>query len=100
LRGRDRRAGSLLVLHSRTRATDHVAIGYVASKRVGNAVRRNRAKRLLREAARQISWAPGHDVVLVARAAAADATMAQVHDELERLASRAGLTHAVDIVSA
>jgi ribonuclease P protein component len=32
---------------------DGVRVGVVASRRVGNAVKRNRAKRLLREAARQ-----------------------------------------------
>jgi len=36
------------------RAGDGRLFGFVASKRVGNAVKRNRAKRLLREAAREI----------------------------------------------
>ena len=78
-------------MHGRVRAGDQVALGFVASKRVGNAVRRNRAKRLLREASRQVPWAPGHEVVLVAHPSAADASMDQVYTELRLLAGRAGL---------
>lgn len=65
-----------------------VRLTVVASRRVGGAVRRNRAKRLLREAARTLAWTPGHDVVLVARAACADSSLAQVSAELARLAAR------------
>lgn len=47
-------------------------VGYTASRKVGNAVKRNRAKRRLRAAAREILSAHGahdHDYVLVARSA-------------------------------
>jgi len=57
----------------------------VASRRVGGAVRRNRAKRLLREAARVRRWTDGVDVVLVARAACAGSDVQLVGAELERL---------------
>jgi len=48
---------------------DGLRIGVVASRRVGGAVKRNRAKRLLREASRQVMalWPGDHWVVLVAR---------------------------------
>ena len=48
----------------------HLRLGFTASKKVGNAVIRNRAKRRLRAAASQLLpllGRPGHDYVLVAR---------------------------------
>ncbi len=44
-------------------------LGLVASRRVGNAVARNRARRLLREAARQLygHLPAGWDIILLAR---------------------------------
>ena len=49
-------------------------VGFTASRKVGNAVIRNRAKRRLRAAAAQIlpvQGSPGTDYVLIARAATA-----------------------------
>jgi ribonuclease P protein component len=49
---------------------DRLRIGFTASRKVGNAVARNRAKRRLRAAAREslpLSGRAGHDYVLVAR---------------------------------
>jgi ribonuclease P protein component len=46
-------------------------VGFTASRKIGNAVARNRAKRRLRAAAREtlpLSGRAGHDYVLVARA--------------------------------
>lgn len=74
---------------SRVGAVPRVAV--VASRRVGNAVARNRAKRLLREAARTIPWAPGTDVVLVARGTCADSRTPAVRAELEQLADHLGV---------
>jgi ribonuclease P protein component len=48
-----------------------VRVGFTASKKIGNAVARNRAKRRLRAAARELLpllGREGHDYVLVARA--------------------------------
>lgn len=87
LRGRTQRAGRLVVVY--VRAADHggpARIAVVASRKVGRAVARNRAKRLLREAARRQSWRDGLDVVLVARAGCADSRMQPVCDEIGRLA--------------
>jgi ribonuclease P protein component len=63
----------------------------VASRRVGNAVQRNRAKRLLREAARTQDWRDGIDVVLVARSACVSSGLAEVTDELRTLGARLGV---------
>ena len=66
-------AGSFL-LQARKRdgaeAPDLVRVGYTCSKKVGNAVTRNRAKRRLRAAARAVLMPhgrPGWDYVLVGR---------------------------------
>lgn len=44
-------------------------VAFVAGRRIGGAVERNRARRILREALRQVAprGVPEHDVVLVAR---------------------------------
>jgi len=53
------------------RETETLRLGFTASKKIGNAVARNRAKRRLRAAAYALlplSGRPAHDYVLVARA--------------------------------
>jgi ribonuclease P protein component len=68
-------------------------IGVVAGRRVGPAVARNRAKRLLREAARHLYpyLAPGWDLVLIARPPIRTVNEPQVEAALEQLAREAGL---------
>jgi ribonuclease P protein component len=69
------------------------AVGFVSSRRVGGAVVRNRARRLLRETYRRYRQRLPSDVqmVLVARPAIADKKQAEVEAELQTLWKRAGL---------
>jgi ribonuclease P protein component len=79
------------LLQARMRAPEEVAatpirIGFTCSKKVGNAVARNRAKRRLREIARAIlpvAGRPGWDYVLVGRqGATADLPFEQLKSDL------------------
>ena len=62
-----------------------VRIGFTASRKVGNAVVRNRAKRRLRAAAAEIlsrDGRPGTDYVLIARAGTEERTYAELLADL------------------
>ncbi len=76
-------------------ADDEVLVGVVASRKVGNAVRRARAKRVLRAAFQELrsSFPPGTRLILVARHAAADASVRspRVRDEMIELFRRQGI---------
>jgi ribonuclease P protein component len=68
--------------------------GVVASRRVGAAVERNRAKRLLREAARSLSGKLNHPdiwIVLVAKSTIKGRTSAEVVGDVGRAMEVAGL---------
>lgn len=58
-------------------------LGITASRKVGDAVRRNRAKRLVREAFRSTPelWQPGLDVVVVVRAGVTQLKLNEVVEE-------------------
>ncbi len=67
-----------------TTPAETMRVGFTCSKKVGNAVARNRAKRRLREAARLVLPQNGHsgwDYVLIGRA---DATAQRPFEDLQR----------------
>ena len=77
-----------LVLIARRTGGEHCRFGFSVSKRVGNAVVRNRVKRRLKEAARVEllpRLEPGWDFVVIARKDAADADYWRLSRSLSRL---------------
>ncbi|UAB88269.1 ribonuclease P protein component [Ruegeria sp. SCSIO 43209] len=81
-----RQGTASMMVQARKRGADEAAgirIGFTCSKKVGNAVARNRAKRRLREAARAVLTIHGHagwDYVLIGRA---EVTAARPFDALK-----------------
>jgi ribonuclease P protein component len=91
--GRSRPQG-VIVLSRAPNSTPVTRVGFAVSGKVGSAVRRNRVKRLLREAmrARMHQIKPGYDVVVIARPGAAELGLAEIQESLGTLLQRAGLT--------
>jgi ribonuclease P protein component len=83
-----------LVLVARPNGLRYSRVGVTASKRVGNAIARNRGKRLLREAARSLyqRLQSGWDIMLVARTSILKLKEQEVEDALRSLLTEAGLS--------
>lgn len=85
-------AHPLVVLVKQANETStNIRVGVVAGKAAGNAIQRNRAKRLLREALRPYlaSLGSGWDLVLIARSGLATANLEATRSALLNLLQRA-----------
>jgi ribonuclease P protein component len=87
LRSGRRAASDYLALFVSDNELGRPRVGLAVSRKLGNAVVRNRIKRRLREVVRPLVTRAkgGRDVVIVARARAVDAEIARLRQEMEML---------------
>lgn len=89
-------ANGYLVLYARPNRSATNRVGITVSKKLGHAVVRNRVRRRLREVYRlnEDRFAPGWDIVVVARSRCIDADFQKLTRAYLSLAEKAGITKA------
>ena len=73
-----------------TKLNELIAIGFTSTKKIGNAVKRNRSKRIMRELARKVIIKYGKKnayYVLIAKSSIFDKTFNELENELKKLIS-------------
>ena len=88
-----------LVLYCRKNRRGASRLGISVGTKVGNAVKRNRVRRLIREAYRlsEDKLRPGHDLVVVARVRACTAGYAEIEAALLSLCGKLGLLRGEEV---
>jgi ribonuclease P protein component len=76
-----RRHGRLMTVFVLPRTDGRTRLGIAATRKLGGAVVRNRAKRLVREVFRQHANPPGLDIVVVPRSALLDASINAIESD-------------------
>jgi ribonuclease P protein component len=84
-------ANRLLVVRYLPNGLDRSRFGFLVSKRIGNAVARNKVRRRLREAVRGHQVIDGWDAAFIARRGIEDATFQQLQRAVSNLLRRARL---------
>ncbi|MGB1360665.1 MAG: ribonuclease P protein component [Alphaproteobacteria bacterium] len=84
---------SFILQYAPTCSNKGVEIGFTATKKIGNATIRNKAKRRLREAIakKYLQLQESCDIVLIARASTAERTWDKLVKDLDDALSEAGL---------
>ena len=85
------RADGLLIMVSRRNNLEISRFGFIVSKRVGNAVVRNKVRRRLKEAARLSQVQCGWDLVFIARRGASTADYQGLNGSVKKLLKRANV---------
>lgn len=82
-----------IVLYYRKNKEERNRLGITVSKRIGKAVIRNRAKRIIKESYRNLepSMKNGYDMVIVARTAINGKKMWEILESLEKSLKKAGI---------
>ena len=80
--------GKLFTLFTLANNLTFGRLGIAATRKIGGAVVRNRAKRLIREVFRQNKLAPGFDVVVIPKREMVDATLTAIEVEFRHTLER------------
>ena len=88
-----KRADPFLAVYCRKNKTNVNRVGFTVGKKIGNAVKRNRLRRRMKEAYRLNEYRilPGYDIVIVGRTRAVFAGFDELYDSLFSLLTGLGM---------